>query len=119
MQTYVPIIMIFFMAMGVVGLMIGLKTILGPKKTSSAVKDQPFECGSTPLAQPKKGLFSVKFYTIAQLFIIFDIELIFLFPWAVQFKKLGMSGLVSMGIFMLLVLVGLLYAWKEGALEWD
>jgi NADH-quinone oxidoreductase subunit A len=118
MNTYLPIIIISLMALSVIGLMLGLKVLLGPKRKHSSIKDRPFECGNAPIETPR-GLFGVKFYTIAQLFIIFDIELVFLFPWAIYFQKLGLYGLISMGIFILFVLVGLLYAWKEGALDWD
>ena len=117
MNTFLSFCIIFGLAFIVVLTMIALATFIGPKKVSDA-KNQPFECGMQPISI-QKSFFSVKFYTIAQLFVIFDIELIFLFPWAVRFKKLGMLGLFEMGLFLLIVILGLIYAWKEGLLEWD
>jgi len=117
MDTFFPIFVISIMVLAVVGLMLGLSSWIGPKSHNPA-KDQPFECGVDPISSPKE-IFSVKFYTVAQLFIIFDIELIFLFPWAVRFKKLGLFGLFEMGFFLIIVIIGLIYAWKEGMLEWE
>lgn len=97
--------------------LLALTSLLGPKNPSK-VKSEPFECGVEPITLPR-GRFGVKFYLVAILFIIFDIELVFLFPWAVVFRKLGMFGLVEMMLFLFVVSVGLVYAWKKGALEWD
>jgi len=102
---------------GLVGFMLAFSAILGPKKTS-AVKNEPFECGVTDVA-PYSGNFSVKFYLIALLFLLFDIEIAFLFPWATIFKSLGLFGFIEMFIFLAVVVSGLVYAWKKGALEWD
>lgn len=97
--------------------MIVLTTVLGPKK-SFPEKDEPFECGVSPVNDPKSR-FSVRFYLIAMLFIIFDIEAVFLFPWAAIFRELGLFGFIEMMIFIFILGVGLVYIWKKGALEWE
>ena len=94
-----------------------MSTFLGPKKRHP-VKDMPFECG-LPSEGYDKGSMPVRFYIVAMLFIVFDVELAFLFPWAVVFRDLGVFGFVEMLIFFILVGAGFIYAWKIGALEWD
>jgi NADH-quinone oxidoreductase subunit A len=96
--------------------MVVLASTLGQKKPS-AVKSEPFECGETPFSLPG-GKLAIKFYLTAILFILFDVELVFLYPWAVVFRKLGMLGLVEMGVFLGIMMVGFVYAWDNGALEW-
>jgi NADH-quinone oxidoreductase subunit A len=91
--------------------------VLGPKKPNK-VKDVPFECGELPFQLPTDR-FYVRFYLIAMLFILFDIEIVFLFPWAVVFRTLQLSGFVSMLIFVLILGAGYVYAWKKGAFEWE
>jgi len=83
------------------------------------VKLSPYECGNEPVRLPHGERFSVKFYVVAMLFIIFDVETIFLFPWAVSFRQLGLFGLVEMAIFIALVFVAYVYVWKKGGLEWE
>ena len=90
-------------------------TLLGASK-HTAVKDEPFECGNPPSGSAW-GRFSVKFYLAAILFIIFDVEVVFMYPWAVVFKQLGMFGFVEMLVFVLILAVGLIYIIKKGALE--
>jgi NADH-quinone oxidoreductase subunit A len=90
---------------------------LGPKKRT-AVKDEPFECGETPFETPGRP-FSVKFYLIAILFVIFDIDLAFLFPWAVVFREIGILAFYSMVVFIGILALALWYIWKKGALQWD
>ena len=82
------------------------------------VKGSPYESGITPLGGTQDR-FSVKFYLVAMLFVVFDIEVVFLIPWGVAFRQLGLSGLVAMTVFILILEVGHVYAWKRGALEWD
>lgn len=105
------------LAAAIAGGFIVLTSLLGPKKPSP-VKDEPFECGESPFARPG-GRFPVKFYLIAMLFILFDIELVFLFPWAVVFRELGWIGFLEMGLFLAVVILGFIYAWRKGALEWE
>lgn len=94
-----------------------LNKLLGPRKPS-VVKDTPFETGRAPIAVSGRRM-TVKFYMIAILFVLFDIELIFLFPWAVVFRDIGLPALLSMLIFIAVLFLGLVYVWKRGALEWE
>ena len=81
------------------------------------VKAQPYECGMKPIGSARDRI-SVKFYLIAILFLVFDLEVVFFYPWALVFRRLGWAGLVEMGVFILILLVGYIYAWRKGALEW-
>lgn len=117
LQEYVGILIAFVIAAAIGGGFIVLTTLMGPKKPS-AVKNEPFECGKSPFMRPG-GRFPVKFYLIAMLFILFDIEVVFLFPWAVVFKELGWTGYLQMVLFLGVVVLGFVYAWKKGALEWE
>jgi NADH-quinone oxidoreductase subunit A len=96
---------------------IGLGELLGPKKKTK-VKEEPYESG-IPVMGPGTRRMPVRFYLIAVLFILFDIEVIFFLPWAVVFRQLGLFGLAEMGVFIVILLIGYLYAWKKGALEWE
>lgn len=104
------------MASGVSLLFIILSQKLGPKKPNPA-KNMPFECGQEPFSFPI-GKYSVRFYLVGMLFVIFDIELIFLFPWAVVYRELGFSAFVSMMFFLLMFELGFVYAWRKGAFQW-
>jgi NADH-quinone oxidoreductase subunit A len=117
METLRPLILMSFMAAGICGLLLGLAQLLGPRNRNP-VKDAPFECGNLPFSTPK-GRFPVKFYKYAMLFIIFDIELMFLLPWAVIFKDQGKPAFYAMSVFLVIVCVGFLYEWRKGAMEWD
>ena len=83
-----------------------------------AVKAEPFESGNPPRGDARIR-FSVRFYLVAMLFLIFDLEVVFLYPWAILFRRLGLFGLIEMGIFLGILLIGFIYVWKKGALEWD
>ncbi len=117
MTEYLGIVVAFVLAGGITGLMIFLASTLG-KKNPSVVKLEPFECGKTPFALPG-GKLAIKFYLTAILFILFDVELVFLYPWAVVYRQLGVLGLVEMGIFLGVLMVGFVYAWVNRALEWQ
>jgi NADH-quinone oxidoreductase subunit A len=82
------------------------------------VKLETFECGNEPTG-PAWGRFSVKFYLTAILFIVFDVEIVFMYPWAVVFRQLGWTGFAAMAIFLGVAVIGLLYEWRKGALQWD
>ena len=110
------LIMLVLAALTAVG-MVTLTSILGPKK-SFPDKDEPFECGKSPIVSPRQR-FSVKFYLTAVLFILFDIEAVFLYPWAAIFRRLGWFGFIEMLLFIVILGVGLLYVWKKGALKWE
>lgn len=96
---------------------IGLGALFGPGKVNE-VKTMPYESGMTPIG-PGTRRMPVRFYRIAMLFILFDIEIVFFLPWAIVFRQLGLFGLVEMVIFITILLVGYFYAWKKGALEWE
>jgi NADH-quinone oxidoreductase subunit A len=117
MIEYVGIVVTFVLAGALVGAFILLASTLGPKKPS-AVKSEAFECGQPPLSLPV-GRLSIKYYLTAILFILFDVELVFLYPWAVAFGTLGTAGLVEIFIFLGVLMAGFYYAWDNGALEWQ
>lgn len=119
MKLYVPILVLggLSLAFAVVSVTIGAVT--GPKRWNRA-KLEAYECGIEPTPQPRGGgRFPVKYYLTAMLFIVFDIEIIFLYPWAVAFDRLGLFGLVEMVLFIGTVLVAYAYVWRRGGLEWD
>lgn len=115
--AYLPILVLVVIAVAFGLGSVIFSTLIGPKKPS-AVKLAPYECGCEPVGSARER-FSVKFYLIAMLFILFDIEAVFLYPWAVLFKRLGMFGLIEMGVFIVILFVGYVYVWKKGALEWE
>jgi NADH-quinone oxidoreductase subunit A len=114
---YIAIAMMILVATLIAAIAIGLGELFGPKK-HSVVKSEPYESGIPPIG-PGTRRMPVRFYLIAVLFILFDIEVIFFLPWAVVFRQLGLFGLAEMGVFILILLVGYVYAWKSGALEWE
>ncbi len=115
--SYIPILMQFILAVGFVVGTIIISGKLGPKRTSE-VKDKNFECGIESVGNARIP-FSVKYFLVAILFVLFDVEVIFLYPWAVNFKELGMEGMLKMIIFMALLLVGFFYIIKKKALDWE
>lgn len=115
--TYGPMFMLIFVAVLIAGLFFTGASVLGTKKPT-VEKMLPFECGSESTGGRHLKL-SVKFYLTAILFVVFDIEAVFIYPWAVQFRTLGWGGMVSMGGFLLTIVVALAYVWKKGALEWE
>ena len=116
MNEYIGIAVSFVMAAGLTGLMVLLSSTLG-KKHTTPTKLAPFECGKDPFSLPV-GRFAIKFYLIGILFILFDVELVFLYPWAVVYRSLGLTGLAEVGIFLGILMVGFVYAWDNGALKW-
>ncbi len=116
-DEYIGIAVGFVLAAVITGAMVVLASTLGKKKPST-VKSEPFECGQQPFSVPG-GKLAIKFYLTAILFILFDVELVFLYPWAVIFRQLGVVGLVEMGIFLGILMVGYVYAWDNGALKWQ
>ena len=104
------------LAAGVSGLFIFLSQTLGPKRPNAA-KDMPFECGEPPFESPA-GRHAVKFYVAGMLFVLFDIELVFFFPWAVACRTLGLAGFVAMMFFIFVLALAFAYAWRKGALQW-
>ncbi len=115
--TYAPILLLFILALGVTLVMFSAGHLLGPKNPTTE-KQLPFECGSESTGGNQARL-SVKFYLTAILFVVFDIEAIFIYPWAVTFREQGWVGFLTMLSFLSLLVVGLIYCWKKGALEWE
>lgn len=116
-ESYLPILLLGIIAVVIGGAMLGLAKVLGPKQPSTT-KGLPFECGSPPIGSARER-FSVKYYVTAILFLVFDIESVFVYPWAVLFRKLGWFGFVEMLTFTAFLLVGLVYVLRKGALEWE
>jgi NADH-quinone oxidoreductase subunit A len=114
---YIGIAVTFVLAGGIAAAMVVLGSTLGNKNPTS-VKLAPFECGNEPVSLPI-GRLAIKFYLTAILFILFDVELVFLYPWAVVYRALGPAGLMEMGIFVAILMVGFIYAWDNGALKWQ
>ena len=117
LSDYLPIVILGGLALvfGVASL--AMSSVLRPRRPNP-VKLSAYECGNDPVRLPRGERFSVKFYVVAMLFIIFDIETIFLFPWAVTFRKLGLFGLVEMTVFIGLVFVAYSYIWRKGGFDW-
>lgn len=117
MTTWFPVLVTLVVGAVVVGVMVTVNSILGPRRPSQ-IKGEAFECGNPP-SGTAMGRFSVRFYLTALLFLVFDVEVIFLYPWAVELRKLGMFGFIEALIFIAILFVGLIYAWERGALDWD
>jgi NADH-quinone oxidoreductase subunit A len=117
LREYLPIVILAVLSLAFAVLSLLASSLLRPNRPTPA-KLAPYECGIEPERLPKGERFSVKFYVVAMLFIIFDVETIFLFPWAVGFRQLGLFGLVEMAIFIALVFVAYVYVWKAGGLDW-
>ncbi len=117
LREYTPFLLMIGLAIVSAIAMIGLSHLLQVRRQTN-VKGMPYESGMTPLGGTRDR-FSVKFYLVAMLFIVFDIEVVFMIPWAVSFRELGLFGLVEMLVFVLVLLVAFVYVWKRGALEWE
>lgn len=117
LEAYIPIIVMITggIVFGVV--MMKLNEWFGPRRPTDE-KLSTYECGMEPVRTARER-FSVKFYMVAVLFILFDIEVVFLYPWAVSFRQLGVGGYVTMLVFIVILLIGFYYVWRKGALEWD
>lgn len=126
LESFIPVFILFTLAVGLGVIVLGMSHLVGPRRPSP-VKDATYESGLTPIGAGARRV-PVRFYLVATLFILFDIEVIYLFPWAVNFRQLarpvaegglGMGALVSMGVFLTVLFLGFLYAWRKGALEWE
>jgi NADH-quinone oxidoreductase subunit A len=116
MQDYIALSLMAVIVGGLVATIILLSQMLGPKSTSP-IKEEPFETGVKPF-EVMRGRVPVKFYLVALLFVVFDVELTFLFPWAIVFRELGWTAFISMILFLSLLFLTLVYAWKKGVLAW-
>ena len=116
-DEFFQLFLVFAIAAGVGGLLLGIPSLIAPRRLS-VIKMEPFECGKDPVALPE-GRFAIKFSTIAIFFIIFDIELLFVWPWATVFKSLGWFGYSIMLVFLGVLMLGFLYIWQKRGLEWE
>lgn len=120
MSSYAPVLILFAVGLAVGGSLLALTHVLGPR-LPNRLKNEPFECGFPPLGDARRR-FSVRYYLVAILFLLFDVEAVFFFPWAVVYRKylsINEFILIEMGLFVLVLLVGYLYALGKGAFEWD
>ncbi len=115
-ELYFPVLVQVLIALAVAAGLIGVSALLG-NRAKSAQKDTPYESGMIPVGSARER-FSVKFYLVGMVFILFDIEAIFLYPWAVVYRQLKLFGFFEMLIFVALVLIGFFYVWRQGALDW-
>ncbi len=119
LSEYLPILLLIIVATGLAGLIVLISILFGPRRRANNPKKLvPYESGMRAIG-PGQRRFPVRFYLIAVIFILFDIEVIFFFPWAVAFRQLGLSGFFGMLIFGGILLVGLIWVWKKGALDWE
>jgi len=116
-QIYFPVLIQVLIAMAIAGGLVAASSLLG-KRARSPLKDSPYESGMAPVGSASER-FSVKFYMVGMIFILFDIEAVFLYPWAVVYRQLKIFGFFEMFIFVALVLIGFFYVWKKGALDWS
>jgi NADH-quinone oxidoreductase subunit A len=116
-ESYVPLLILFAASAGAALAFVAISSILNPRRPTPQ-KEMPYESGMIPLGDTR-ARFSVKFYVVAISFIVFDLETVFLIPWAVEVKELGWGAFVAMTLFVIVLGVGLLYEWKKGGLEWD
>jgi NADH-quinone oxidoreductase subunit A len=117
MREWFPVLLFVIVAIIFAASTIGLSTFIVPRRRNAA-KDAPYECGVEPVGGAHQR-FSIKFYLVAVLFILFDIEVVFLYPWAVTMRQLGLYGIVEMALFILILFVGYVYLIKKKALEWE
>lgn len=117
LETYAPLLLMFVLACGLAGALVAVSTLVGRHKRTRE-KDQPYECGIRPTGDAREP-FSVHFYMVALVFILFDIEAIFLYPWALVYHDLNLFGFVEMVLYIVILLAGYIFLWKKGALDWD
>jgi NADH-quinone oxidoreductase subunit A len=118
LNNYMPVVLLAAFAVGFAALNVVLSWALGKRGGKNRDKDAPFECGMVPLEDIGRRRFPVKFYVVAMLFILFDVEVVFLYPWAVRYKQLGVFGFVEMLLFLGVLAVGWWYVVRKGALDW-
>jgi NADH-quinone oxidoreductase subunit A len=116
-EGYLPILVMVVVAFGFAAIALTVSALLGPKRNNPA-KREPYESGILPFGDAKRR-FPVQFYVVAVLFILFDVEVILMYPWAVAARKLGLFGLIEMAIFVVILMVGFVYAWKNEAFKWQ
>lgn len=117
LNDYFPLFVIFIVALAVGVIVLLIDRYIGPKRPT-VQKGRPYESGMIPFGEGTRQV-NIRFYLTAVLFILFDVEVIFLLPWAVTFRSLGLSGFIEMFVFVAILVVGFVYVWKKGALEWE
>lgn len=117
LENYLPILIFLIVGLGLGAVMILMGSMLGPRRPDSE-KLSPYECGFEAF-EDSRMKFDVRYYLVAILFIIFDLEIAFLFPWAVVLDQIGLFGFLAMLVFLAILVVGFIYEWKKGALEWE
>ena len=117
LTSYAPVLILLLLSSGLAALILGLAAVMGPRGLNAGAED-PYESGIIPTQSARKR-FPVRFALVAMLFLVFDIETVFFYPWAVIFRRLGLFGLVEMFVFIGLLFVGYIYAYKKGALTWE
>ena len=118
LENYLPILIFLVVGLGFGGILFVLGYFLGPKQSRRSAKQSPYECGFDAFEDARMQ-FDVRYYLIAILFIIFDLEIAFFFPWAVALREIGMVGFWAMMLFLAVLVVGFIYEWRKGALEWE
>jgi NADH-quinone oxidoreductase subunit A len=116
-MEYLPILIVFALAAAVAAALLFIPVLIAPRRLT-AVKVAPFECGKDPM-EVSEGQFAIKFSTVAIFFIIVDIELLFIWPWAMLYRRLGWFGFAEMLVFLGILMLGFLYIWRKGGLEWE
>ena len=116
-ENYLPVLIFIIVGLAIGGIMVALGFVLGPHRPNSE-KSSPYECGFEAF-EDSRMKFDVRFYLVAILFIIFDLEIAFLFPWAIVLENIGWFGYIAMSIFLGILVIGFIYEWKKGALEWE
>lgn len=117
LQNYVPLLIMLLVALGFGFFAVGVSAILGPKRPNPD-KLSTYECGMAVEPDARRP-FDVKYYLIAMAFLVFDVEVVFMYPWAVRFQSLGLFGFIEMLVFLGILLVGYIYIWRKGVLEWE
>jgi NADH-quinone oxidoreductase subunit A len=116
-MQYLPILLVFALAAAVAGALLFIPSLIAPRRVTP-VKAAPFECGKDPI-EIAEGRFAIKFSTVAIFFILIDIELLFIWPWAMLYRRLGWFGFAEMLVFLGVLMLGFLYIWRKGGLEWE
>jgi NADH-quinone oxidoreductase subunit A len=114
---YTPILMVFALCAAVAGALLFIPSLIAPRRRTP-IKSEPFECGKDPI-EVSEGRFAIKFSTVAIFFILIDIELLFIWPWAMLYRRLGWFGFAEMLVFLGILMLGFFYIWRKGGLEWE
>jgi len=118
LSEYIPVVVGIVWAALLAAILIGVSLLFGPRRPNPE-KQSTYECGVAPMIGDARARFSIKFYVVAVLFLLFDIEVVFMYPWAILLRKLGLLGLIEMMTFLLVLVVAFVYVWKKGALNWE